>query len=453
MRNAPYRRSASALAVVALAALFAAGPASASDLLQIYREALSNDQQFAAARANTEAGREKLPQARAAILPNIALSANTNWNDNEYTRRANPTTTTSLKYNSNGYAVTLSQPLFNWQAWVAYDEAKLLVAQSEAQLVQSRQDLILRVAQAYFDVLNAEENLQAVRAQKSAISQQLEQAKKNFEVGTSTITDTHEAQSRYDLASAQEIGADNDLEVKKRALQLIVGKEPSVLAGLRQGARIEPPQPAEMAKWVDAAERDNLAVQIQQANTEVAGREVDRLRAAHYPTLNLVASYGRNSGTGALALGNVSPGYDNNTGVVGVQLNVPVFQGGAVVSQQRAAEASRDAASAGLENARRSAALGARQAYLGVVNGVAQVKALEAALRSSQSSLEANKLGYEVGVRINIDVLNAEQQLYATRSSLAKARFDTLLAQLKLKYAVGALGDDDVEQVNTLLGK
>lgn len=453
MRNAPYRRSASVLAVAALAALFAAAPASASDLLQIYREALSNDQQFAAARANTEAGREKLPQARAAILPNIALSANTNWNDNEYTRRVTPTTTSNLKYNSNGYAVTLSQPLFNWQAWVAYDEAKLLVAQSEAQLVQSRQDLILRVAQAYFDVLNAEENLQAVRAQKSAISQQLEQAKKNFEVGTSTITDTHEAQSRYDLASAQEIGADSDLEIKKRTLQLIVGKEPSVLAGLRQGARIEPPQPAEMAKWVDAAERDNLAVQIQQANAEVAGREVDRLRAAHYPTLNLVASYGRNSGTGVLALGNVSPGYDNNTGVVGVQLNVPVFQGGAVVSQQRAAEANRDAASAGLENARRSAALGARQAYLGVVNGVAQVKALEAALRSSQSSLEANKLGYEVGVRINIDVLNAEQQLYATRSSLAKARFDTLLAQLKLKYAVGALGDDDVEQVNTLLGK
>ncbi len=455
MRNAPFRRSASHLAVVAAAwaALLTAGPAMAADLLQVYRDALNNDQQFAAARATTQAGREKMPQAMAAMLPNVAVSANTNWNNNDYTRRVTPEVTSNLKYNTNGYAVTLSQPLFNWQAWVAYDEAKLLVAQSEAQLVQARQDLILRVAQAYFDVLNAEENLQAVRAQKSAIGQQLEQAKKNFEVGTSTITDTHEAQSRFDLATAQEIGADSDLEVKKRALQVLVGKETNVLAGLRPAARIEPPQPAEMAKWVDAAERDNLAVQIQQANAEVAGREVERIRAAHYPTLNLVASYGRNSGTGALALGNVSPGYDNTTGVVGVQLNVPLFQGGAVVSQQRAAEASRDGAAAGLESARRGAALSARQSYLGVVNGVAQVKALEAALRSSQSSLDANKLGYEVGVRINIDVLNAEQQLYATRSSLAKARFDTLLAQLKLKYAVGALGDDDIEQLNALLGQ
>lgn len=453
MRDAPFRRSATSLAVV-LASLLAAGSTQAADLLQVYREALSNDQQFAAARATAEAGREKLPQARSAILPTVGLTANTNWNNNEYVRLGGPQAgTTNLKYNTNGYAVTLTQPLFNWQAWVAYDEAKLLVAQTEAQLLQSRQDLILRVAQAYFDVLNAEENLQAVRAQKSAIAQQLEQAKKNFEVGTSTITDTHEAQSRYDLATAQEIGAESDLEVKQRSLQVIIGKESGHLAGLRKSARIEPPQPAEMAKWVDAAERDNLAVLVQQANSEVALREVDRIRSSHYPTLSLVASYGRNSGTGVLALGNAAPAYDNTNGVIGVQLNVPIFQGGSVVSQQRAAEANRDAATAGLESARRSAALGARQSYLGVVNGVAQVKALEAALRSSQSSLDANKLGYEVGVRINIDVLNAEQQVYATRSSLAKARFDTLLAQLKLKYAVGGLGDDDIERLNTLLGQ
>jgi outer membrane protein len=452
MRNAPFRRSAIGAAFAVLAACLAV-PATAADLLQVYREALSNDQQFAAARATAQAGREKLPQALAAMLPTIGLSANSNWNNSDYTRRVDPTVTTNLKYNTNGYAVTLSQPLFHWQAWVAYDEAKLLVAQSETQLLQAKQDLILRVAQGYFDVLYAEENLKAVRAQKSAIAQQLEQAKKNFEVGTSTITDTHEAQSRYDLATAQEIAADSDLEVKRRTLQAIIGKEPGGLLGLKADARIAPPQPAEMAQWVDAAEKDNLAVQIQQAGSDVAAREVDRIRAIHYPTLDLVASYGRNSGSGALALGNVAPGYDNTAGVVGVQLNVPIFQGGSVVSQQRAAEANRDAAAAGLENSRRSAALGARQAYLGVVNGVAQIKALEAALRSSQSSLDANKLGYEVGVRINIDVLNAEQQLYSTRSSLAKARFDTLVAQLKLKNAVGTLGDDDVQQMSALLGQ
>jgi outer membrane protein len=192
-------------------------------------------------------------------------------------------------------------------------------------------------------------------------------------------------------------------------------------------------------------------VQIQQASADVAAKEVDRIRASHLPTLDLVASRGRNAATGAMALGTVSPGYDNDVSTIGLQLNIPLFQGGAVMSQQRAAEAGRDAAAAGLENARRSAALGARQAYLGVVNGVAQVKALEAALRSSQSSLESNKLGYEVGVRINIDVLNAEQQLTTTRTSLARARFDTLLAQLKLKAAVGTLGDEDVQRLNALL--
>ena len=450
MRKVPFRR----VAVFAvLAACFTVGPAAAADLWQVYQEALSHDQQFAAARANAQAGREKMPQAMAAMLPTIGLTANSNWNDSEYTRRASPSVTSNLKYNNSGYAVTLSQPLFHWQAWVAYDEAKLLVAQSETQLAQARQDLILRVVQAYFDALNAEENLKAVQTQKSAIAQQLEQAKKNFEVGTSTITDSHEAQSRYDLATAQEIGADNDLEVKRRTLQMIVGKESGALLGLKGDARIAPPQPAEMAKWVDAAEKDNLAVQLQQAGSDIAAREVDRLRAAHYPTLDLVASYGRNSGSGALALGNVAPGYDNRSGVIGVQLNVPIFQGGSVLSQQRVAEANRDAAAAGLENSRRNAALSARQAYLGVVSGVAQIRALEAALRSSQSALDANKLGYEVGVRINIDVLNAEQQVYATRSSLAKARFDTLLAQLKLKSAVGALSDEDVQLLAGLLGQ
>ena len=427
--------------------------AHAADLQQTLQLALENDPQYAAARANAAAGREKMPQALAAILPTVNLTAGTNWNNSDYTRRVENAATSNLKYNSNNWAVTLTQPLFRWQAWVAYDEAKLLVAQSETQLQQARQDLILRTTQAYFDVLYAQSNLAALKAQKAAIVQQLEQAKKNFEVGNATITDTHEAQARYDLADAQEIAAESDLEVKRRTLQAIIGKEAGELADLRAGAAIEPPQPAQMDKWVDAAEKDNLNVQIQQASADVAAKEVSRIRASHLPTLDLVASRSRNSASGAMAMGTISPGYDNDVSAVGLQLNIPLFQGGAVVSQQRAAEASRDAAAAGLENARRGAALGARQAYLGVVNGVAQVKALEAAQRSSQSSLESNKLGYEVGVRINIDVLNAEQQLTTTRTSLARARFDTLLAQLKLKAAVGTLDDEDVSRINALLQK
>jgi outer membrane protein len=423
-----------------LTALLVAVPVSAADLMQVYREALANDAQYAAARASAEAGREKLPQGLAGLLPVIGASANTTANHNDYPYG-------NAQFNSRGYNVNLTQPLFRWQNFVQYNQSKLLVAQSEANFAQAGQDLILRVAQAYFDVLNAEENLRAVRANKTSIVQQLEQAKKNFEVGTATITDTHEAQSRFDLAVAQEIAADSDLEVKRHALRLIVGKDSGALNRLKPQATMAPPQPASMDQWVDAAEKDSFVVQAQQAAAEVAGQEVERNRAGHYPTLDVVANYG-DTAAGASQFGNSS--YDIVSRNVGLQLNIPIYQGGLVNSRTREAAANRTAAQSLLENARRTAALGARQSYLGVVNGIAQVRALEAALVSSQSALESNKLGYEVGVRINIDVLNAEQQVYSTQRDLAKARFDTLLAQLKLKATVGALGEQDLQQVNTL---
>ncbi len=408
--------------------------------MQVYRESLSNDAQYATARATVEAGREKLPQGLAGLLPTLGASVNTTWNDNVYNGTARP-------FNTNGYNVNLTQPLFRWQNYVQYGQAKLQVLQSEANFAQAKQDLILRVAQAYFDVLNAEENLKAVQANKTAIVQQLEQAKKNFEVGTATITDTHEAQSRYDLASAQEIAAESDLEIKRFALRVIVGKDAGNLNRLQAKATLAPPQPAGMEQWVDAAEKNSFAVQAQQAAAELAEREVERNRAGHYPTLDAVANYGE-SNAGASQLG--TNRLESTTRSVGLQLNIPIYQGGLVNSKVREALANRDAAASALESVKRSAALGTRQSYLGVVNGLAQVRALEAALVSSSSALESNKLGYEVGVRINIDVLNAEQQLYSTKRDLAKARFDTLLAQLKLKAAVGSLGEDDLQQVNAL---
>lgn len=433
--------------------LLFAGAAQAADLLQVYKEALENDAQYAAAKANLDAGREKLPQGRALLLPTIGLAANTLWNDVDFERRTSPAMQATGRYNSNGYTLSLSQPLFRWQNWLQYDQSKFQVAQAEAQFVLARQDLILRVSQAYFDVLYGQENLRSLQAQKTAIGQQLELAKKSFEVGTATITDTHEAQSRYDLATAQEIAAESDLEVKRRTLQSIISREPGVLASLRAPASLESPKPARMDDWVTAAEKDNLNVQVQQAQAEIADREVGKQRAGHYPTLDLVATRGRASQTGSLntITGTAAPGFDQDTTTVGVQLNIPLFQGGAVMSKQREAEAGRESARATLEYARRQAALTARQYYLGVVNGLAQVRALEAALVSSQSALDSNKLGYEVGVRINIDVLNAEQQLYSTQRDLAKARFDTLMAQLKLKGAVGSLTDEDLQQVNALL--
>lgn len=423
-----------------------ASPLLAADLMQVYREAQDNDPTFAAARATLDAGREKMPQGRAGLLPSLTLSGNTVWNENEISFH-NGNTLGKPKFNSNGYQLTLSQPLFRWQNWVTYDQSKIQVVQAEANFTQARQDLILRVSQAYFDVIYAIENLKAVRANKLAIGQQLESAKKNFEVGTATITDSHEAQARYDLAQAQEIAAESDFEVKLRSLQAIIGKEPGPLAPTRKDAQLTQPQPNDMNQWVAAAEKDSLAVQIQQANADLAEREVDKQRAGHYPTLDLVANAGNSKAYGSTAFGLLDTDYQN----VGIQLNIPLFQGGLVVSRQREAAANRSASQSGLEAAKRGAALSARQYYLGVTNGLAQVRALKAALVSSQSALESNKLGYEVGVRINIDVLNAENQVYVTRRDLAKAILDTLMAQLRLKAAVGALGDDDVAQINTLL--
>ena len=421
------------------------GQALSADLLQVYREALANDAQYAAARATAEAGREKLPQGLAGLLPVIGGTANTVWNENKY--RVDSGAQTNKEYNTNAYNVSLTQPLFRWQNIVQYGQAKWQVVQTEANFAQASQDLILRVAQAYFDVLYAQENLRAVRANKQAISQQLEQAKKNFEVGTATITDTHEAQSRYDLASAQEIAGENDLEVKRYALRVVVGKDVGELNRLRADATLSPPRPATMEKWVEAAESDSFSVQSQLAAVEVASKEVERVRAGHYPTLDAVANYGQNNAALSFA-GNSN--LETDVRNVGLQLTIPIFQGGAVNSRTREAIANRSAAQSALENARRTATLGARQSFLGVVNGLAQVRALSAALVSSSSALESNKLGYEVGVRINIDVLNAEQQVYVTKRDLAKARFDTLLSQLKLKAAVGALGESDLEQINPL---
>jgi outer membrane protein len=422
------------------------GTAQGADLMAVYRDAIAYDAQYASARAALEAGREKLPQGRTGLLPTIGLAANTTWNEVDTTRRVNGAPATNTQYNSNGWTVSLSQPLFRWQNWVAYTQSELAVAQAEAQFGLAKQELIVRSAQAYFDVLLAQDTLATAKAQKVAIAEQLESAKRNFEVGTATITDTHEAQARYDLTYAQEIAADNDLTVKRQVLRSVIGKEPEGLKNLKPGAQLARPQPDDINKWVEMAESASASVQIYQALYEIAVREIEKQRAGHYPTLDLVATNGR-SGAGSSATG----GYDSKSSTIGLQLAIPIFAGGGVVSRDREASALKEKAGADLENARRTAALNARQAYLGVNSGLAQVKAYEAALTSSQSALDSNKLGYEVGVRINIDVLNAQSQLFDTRQKLAKARLDTLGALLKLKAAAGSLGEDDVAAINALL--
>src|SRR3989339_41518 len=428
--------------------LGASNGALAADLLETYRAAQANDPLFAAARATMQAGQEKLPQGRALLLPSISLNANSTFNDQttQY-QGTTPFPSGNNRYNNHGYGVSLTQPLFRQQNWLTYTEAELQVAQSEAQFKVAEQDLILRVAQSYFDVLIAQDSVQLAEAQKTAIAEQLEQAKRNFEVGSATITDTHEAQARYDLTSAQEIAAQNDLEIKRRTLQQLINAMPQDLRHLGKEFKLEAPQPADMEKWVDDAQLNSLQLAIAQAGAEIAEKEVARNRGGHYPTVDLVANYSNNQSNG----GSFGVGSDNTSKSVGVQLNLPLFQGGAVNSKWREAEANRERALQELENTRRSVALQTRQAYLGVVSGIAQVKALQQALTSSESVLEASKLGQEVGVRTNLDVLNAQQQLYATRRDLYQAEYNYLVSQLRLKAAVGSLGEEDMTQVNQAL--
>jgi outer membrane protein len=432
------------------ASLVASGWAQAADLLETFHAAQANDPVFAAARATQQAGQEKLTQGRSLLLPSINLSANTTFND--LTTQYHPATPPlftggSNRYNSNGYGVTLVQPLFRQQNWQAYSESELQAAQAGMQLKIAEQDLILRVAQAYFDVLIAQDSVGLVNAQKTAISEQLEQAKRNFEVGSATITDTLEAQARYDLTGAQEIAAQNNLEIKRSALQQLINAKPGELAALGKELKPEAPQPADMEQWVDQAQMNNLQLAIAQAATEIADKEVARNRGGHYPTVDLVANYSQNNANG----GSFGLGSETTNKSVGVQLNMPLFQGGVVNSRWREAEANRERARQELENARRNVAQQVRLSYLGVVSGVAQVQALQQALTSSESLLQASKLGQEVGVRTNLDVLNAQQQLFATRRDLYQAQYNYLLNQLHLKQATGTLGEEDLSKVNQAL--
>ena len=449
------------LIAVLIASAFLTLNAQAADLLQVYQQALANDAAYASARASLAAGRERTTQGRASLLPQIGLSGSSMKNDsdsspwNEGATVTNPVTGLPMVVAGGGsnvrvtsHTLSLTQPLFRWNNWQTYQQSKLLQAIAEAQFAQTQQDLITRVSQAYFDVLAAQDTVELNRAQKTATTEQLASAKRNFEVGTQTITDTHEAQAAYDLVVAQEFAAINDLENKRSALQAIIGTAPSSLATLKPGVVLATPEPASLEPWVSSAESANYGVVGAQLNYESSKREIQKSRSGHYPTLDLVASQSKSKVGGQ----NANSG-SSDSKAIGVQWSVPIFSGFAVTSRVRETIALEDKARNDLETTRRNAAQVARQAFLGVNSGLAQVRALEAAEVSSTSALESNKLGYQVGVRINIDVLNAQRQLYSTRRDLSRARYDTIMNGLRLKSASGSLRESDLIPVNNLLVK
>ncbi|HVZ46633.1 MAG TPA: TolC family outer membrane protein [Ramlibacter sp.] len=430
---------------LAFAAVFAPA-ARAESLLALYDLAKAQDATWQSARSQYDANLARAEQARAGLLPTVGLSAGISRSAIDI-----DVPPTDREYTTQGASISASQPLYRPANLATYRQAKWQADQAAQQLKQASQDLIVRVSQAYFDVLAAQDTLAFVQAQKAAVAEQLASAKRNFEVGTSTITDTREAQARYDLVIAQEIAADNDLRVKKLALDTLVGKADAKPDPIAAPMSVPPPQPADPQAWVQQAETASPAIEQARAAVEIAGLEVEKARAGHKPTVDLTANYGwqRNLEGNSSTPFTFTP----KSGTVGVTFNMPLFSGFAVENRVRETLSLEDKAKSDLDATRRSVAQQVRTAYFGVVSGQSQVKALEAAEASSQSALDANRLGYQVGVRINIDVLNAQSQLYQTKRDLAQARYNVLLGHLKLRQANGTLEEGDVARLNTLVVK
>ena len=356
-----------------------------------------------------------------------------------------------IQSNSNlaiNASVSASQPLYRRQNLIVLDQAKIQATQANFTLQSADQDLALRLSQAYFDVLLAQDTLAFVGSQKAATGESLAQAKRNFEVGTSTITDTNEAQARYDQIVALEISALNDIEIKRRAIEVIIGRSAPPLKPLSVNPALEVPAPLNLDAWATRAEINNLSIQVSKAALDIAMLEVDRNRAARDPVVDIVGSITRQETTG---ISSAYPGLTLRQGLIGVQVSMPLYTGGLIDSRVREAVATLDRARQDLEAARRNAAQSARTSFLNVSNGIAQVKALEQAVVSANVALDSSKLGMEVGVRTNVDVLNAQQQVFSARRDLARARYDVITNTLRLKAAVGALTDIDLEQVNRVL--
>lgn len=432
------------LSVAVLLALGAASGAQAQNLVELYDAAREFDAGFQSARSQYDANLARAAQARAGLLPQAGLGAAASWARRDSSAAA-------LEGTSNSQSVTLSasQPLYRPVNKLANDQAQLSIDVAKAQLQVAEQDLIVRTTQAYFDVLAAEDTLTFVKAQKAAVEEQLASAKRNFEVGTTTVTDSREAQARFDLVLAQEIAAENDLRVKKLILDQLVGKSDASPKPLAVPVVLPPLVPADLPSWVAKSETAHPTILQATKGFEIAQLETRKAEAGHQPTLDLVGQY-------QIARAPVTGFPDNertNTASVGVQFNMPLFAGYAIQNRVKETLALEEKARTDLEGAKRGVAQAIRSAYFAVLSGQSQVKALEAAEASSQSALDANKLGYQVGVRINIDVLNAQSQLFQTKRDLAVARYNVLIATLRLLQASGQLTPQDLQAVNALLAQ
>ena len=435
------------LLVLALLAGLALAPLRAQTLSAVYRKAQTEDAQYRAARKGFEAALEKLPQSRAALLPSVNLTGSNSNQVGDASFGYGPYENRSV--NSWSWNAQITQALIRPGNWIAYRQAGAQIEHARAQLSVAEQDLMLRSAQSYLDVMLAKETIRVSEAQLGAVSEQLILAERNYSVGTGTITDVHEAKAKRGLALSQRIAAVNELASRQAELDKMLG-ETMALVPVRFKQDLPSITTVLLSDWLSSAATQNPQVKIQQAALEVAQKEVAKSMSAHAPTLDLTYSH-----NGVFNSGSLSSPADLATRTrshqTALQLTVPLYSGGSVQSRVREALMLEDKARDELLLAQRSAASQVVQAYAGVRNGQAQIEALQAAVEAGGQAVEANKIGFKIGTRINPDVLNAEQQLYASMRDLMKARLDAVMQGLKLKAASGVLQELDLLELETLL--
>lgn len=437
-----------ACALLATGLAGAAG-AHALDLRQAYAAALAHDATIRATRANAEAGRERLPQALAQRLPQVSLSATRNYNDLT-TRSAGQDGQTRKwenDYYSGSQTLSVRQPLYRPYLGAQVKQARAQVEDSNAQLEQGEQALVVRVGEAYFEALLARDQVALLQAQKTSHASQLDAARKSFAAGAGARTDIDEVQARLDMTLAQELEVAQNVEFTQRRLEVLTGQGAATLAGLDVSRFVpEPPQPQRLDDWLARAEAASPELQALRAQTEAARQEVRKAEAGHHPTLDAVAQLARNQSDSVTSINS-----RHAQKSIGLQLNIPLYAGGAVNSQVRQALASEERAREALEAARRDLGVRVHQEFRAMTEGVLRVRALEQAVRSAQQALASNQKSLQAGVRSTLDVLQAEQQHTTALRDLAQARYRYLLAQLHLQSLVGEDRQRNIEQVNAWL--
>ena len=419
-------------------------------LQMLYEQAIKADPQYLAALEDRKAAQTLIWQAGGQLLPQVSASGARTRNETDsrqrYAQLGLADRLTHYEFVSKNASLNLNWALFRPQSWAALAQAAAQIRVAEGNLRQAELDLVLRVAQGYFDVLLAEDTVRLYAEQKSAIAEGLKQAKRYFEAGVGTVTDINEAQARFDVVTAQEIAANNNLEVKRRALEAVVGSYQDKIQSLGDKLALEQPVPSAFESWQEFALANNPQLKAREAALEVSQQEVYKSAAAHLPTVDLVAARSRQD----------NPGYtmidiQNWNSYVGVQVNVPLFSGGSTQARVMQSQYNRERAKYELEGAERSTMLAVRQFFLSVVSGVSQVEAYKQAVKSNELALYSAQKGQEAGVRTSFDVLNAQSLLYSAKRDLAEARYSYVMSRLKLRAAAGLLGGEDIALIQSWL--